>query len=246
MEKKVCTKCKEEKELTEFPKGRTKCKLCLKEYQKLYSEKNKERLYLHKKEYREKNKEKNRLKTNEYSKLYYSKNYKEKRKLYLEKNKEIIKDKKKEYDKIYTEKNKEILSIKNKEYREKHKERLQGYRRQRYNQNTIYKLTNSIRNRINVTLKKNGYTKKSKTYKILGCTYEEFKLYMESQWEEWMNWNNYGLCDHKTKNYGWDLDHIIPLSSGKCEEDIIKLNHHSNIQPLCSYINRYVKRDKII
>ena len=29
------------------------------------------------------------------------------------------------------------------------------------------------------------------------------------------------------------------------EEDIIKLNHYTNIQPLCSYINRYVKRDKI-
>ena len=59
-----------------------------------------------------------------------------------------------------------------------------------------------------------------------------------------MNWNNYGIYNGE-ENYGWDLDHIIPLSSGKCEEDVIRLNHYTNIQPLCSYINRNVKRDKI-
>ena len=61
-------------------------------------------------------------------------------------------------------------------------------------------------------------------------------------WEDWMNWDNYGIYNGE-ENCGWDLDHIIPLSSAKCEEDIIRLNHHSNIQPLCSYVNRHVKRD---
>ena len=57
-----------------------------------------------------------------------------------------------------------------------------------------------------------------------------------------MNWDNYGLYNGE-ENYGWDLDHIVPVSSAQCEEDIYRLNHHSNIQPLCSYVNRYVKRD---
>jgi hypothetical protein len=90
-----------------------------------------------------------------------------------------------------------------------------------------------------------GYKKNTRTYKILGCTYEEFKTHIESQWEEWMNWDNYGRYNGE-ENYGWDLDHIIPLSSVTTEEDIIRLNHYSNIQPLCSYVNRYVKRDKIV
>ena len=109
----------------------------------------------------------------------------------------------------------------------------------------MFKLTCSIRGLINISFRNNGYGKKSKTYEILGITFEEFKTQIESQWEDWMNWNNYGKYNGK-ENYGWDLDHIIPISSGKCEEDIIRLNHHSNLQPLCSYVNRCVKRDKIV
>jgi len=41
----------------------------------------------------------------------------------------------------------------------------------------------------------------------------------------------------------WDIDHIIPLSAAETEEDIIRLNHHKNLQPLCSKVNRYIKRD---
>jgi hypothetical protein len=60
-----------------------------------------------------------------------------------------------------------------------------------------------------------------------------------------MTWENRGLYNGEL-GYGWDLDHIVPISSAKSEEDIIRLNHYTNIQPLCSYINRYIKRDKQI
>jgi hypothetical protein len=36
-------------------------------------------------------------------------------------------------------------------------------------------------------------------------------------------------------NKSWDIDHIIPISSAKTKEDIIRLNHYTNLQPLCSY-----------
>jgi len=49
---------------------------------------------------------------------------------------------------------------------------------------------------------------------------------------------------HKDKS--WDIDHIIPTSTAKTEEDIIRLNHHTNLQPLCSYMNIIVKKDNII
>ena len=47
-------------------------------------------------------------------------------------------------------------------------------------------------------------------------------------------------------NYGWDIDHIIPISSAITEEDIIRLNHYTNLQPLCAYINRVIKKDLIV
>ena len=45
-------------------------------------------------------------------------------------------------------------------------------------------------------------------------------------------------------NKTWDIDHITPISSAETEDDVIKLNHFTNFQPLCSYTNRVIKRDK--
>jgi hypothetical protein len=76
---------------------------------------------------------------------------------------------------------------------------------------------------------------------ILGCTFEEFKSYLEAKWEPWMNWENYGLYNGKP-NYGWDIDHIKPIKTAITEDDIINLNYYTNLQPLCSFINREIKR----
>jgi hypothetical protein len=59
-----------------------------------------------------------------------------------------------------------------------------------------------------------------------------------------MTWENKGLYNGNP-NYGWDIDHIIPLSEAKSKDDVIRLNHYTNLQPLCSYINRDVKKNKI-
>ncbi len=90
-----------------------------------------------------------------------------------------------------------------------------------------------------------GYSKNSKTFNILGCSFEDFKFYLESKFEPWMSWENYGLYNGES-NYGWDIDHIIPSSSAKTEEELLVLNRFNNLQPLCSYQNRVIKRDKII
>lgn len=115
----------------------------------------------------------------------------------------------------------------------------------RYKTEPIFNITHSIRNLIRVSFKNNGYTKNSKTTNILGCDFEFFKNYIESQFKPWMNWNNKGLYNG-TFNYGWDIDHIKPIASAKTIEDIIKLNHYTNLQPLCSHINRNIKKDKLI
>ena len=55
-----------------------------------------------------------------------------------------------------------------------------------------------------------------------------------------MNWENRGLYNGEL-NYGWDLDHIIPICKAKTDEEVYKLNHYTNFQPLCSKINRDIK-----
>ena len=60
-----------------------------------------------------------------------------------------------------------------------------------------------------------------------------------------MNWDNYGLYNGEL-NYGWDIDHIEPLNTKgvkRIEGDILKLFHPSNLRPLCSKINRDIKRN---
>lgn len=46
-------------------------------------------------------------------------------------------------------------------------------------------------------------------------------------------------------NERWDLDHIVPKSTAKTIEDVIKLNHYTNFQPLCSHINRDIKKNRL-
>ena len=59
-----------------------------------------------------------------------------------------------------------------------------------------------------------------------------------------MNWDNYGNCEENIYKCSWHLDHIVPISKAKTEEDIYLLNHWSNFQPLCSVENNN-KRGKL-
>lgn len=106
----------------------------------------------------------------------------------------------------------------------------------------LFRLSTRIRKSIRATF---DMKKPGKTLEILGCNdFQQFKDYIESRWESWMSWENYGKYNGEL-NYGWDLDHIIPVSSARTEVEIIKLNHYTNFQPLCSHTNRDVKRNKI-
>lgn len=87
----------------------------------------------------------------------------------------------------------------------------------------LFRLSSKIRIIISKQIKKNNLKKSEKTEDIIGCSFEEFKNYLESKFDGNMNWENYG---------DWHLDHIIPISYAKTEEEIYKLNHYTNFQPL--------------
>ena len=82
-----------------------------------------------------------------------------------------------------------------------------------------------------------------KSIEYLGCNIETYKKYLEEQFEEGMSWDNYVL-------YGWHIYHIIPLSSVNTEEEIYKLCHYTNTQPLLAFENmskgnRYIGKYKL-
>ena len=150
--------------------------------------------------------------------------------------------------------NKESYLRRSKEYAQNNKEHITLWRRE-YERNIKYKnpslhLTRNIRALIKTTFTRGiikDIIKAKKTVGILGCTFEEFKNHIESQFESWMNWENYGnVCEILEINCSWDLDHILPVSLANTEEDIYLLNHWSNFQPLCSFKNRNIKRDDIL
>lgn len=183
-----------------------------------------------------------------YRRNYYLKNKEDflaKKKIYEKNNSKSIKDK----QKTYREANKETLTvtkkIASKKYYESNKEKLQQYNKKyqkiRSESDPLFKLTQNIRANIRNSFKNNGLKKNNKTINILSCSFENFKLYLESKFEPWMNWDNYGKYNGQER-FGWDIDHIIPSSSALNEGEVIKLNHYTNLQPLCSYINRNIKR----
>ena len=70
---------------------------------------------------------------------------------------------------------------------------------------------------------------------ILGCSFDFFKKYIESKFEDDMNWSNHGQSSVEKR---WQLDHIVPISLAKNEYEIIKLNHYSNFQPMWESDNK--------
>ena len=162
---------------------------------------------------------------------YLSRSNCQKKKIYYQNNKSLYK----EYGKKYREANKEIIKIK--------KNSRQFNRRK---EDCLYKLKGNISALIRISFIKQNYKKKNKTVDILGCSMIEFKKYLEAKFENWMTWDNKGNPKDGVFeiNKTWDIDHIIPISSATTEDDVIRLNHYTNLQPLCSYINRFVKINK--
>jgi len=251
----LCITCNKDKKDFEFRLKSKKCIECYKEYQFNYRKKHKN-------------------KSKEYSQNYYIENKKfilNKSKEYYIKNKQAVSDYKSQYwennkeylsnkNKIYYQNNKEILDIKSKEYKINNRKSINKRRcerlcerreeinkkhKERRKNDPVYRLSQNIRAYIRNSFKFKGLKKSTRTEIILGCTFTDFKNHIETQFEPWMNWQNYGLYNGEL-NYGWDIDHIIPISSAINENDVLKLNHFSNLRPLCSLTNRHIKSGGVL
>lgn len=223
MKTKICTKCGEEKSLDNFNKQKGG-KLGLRASCKLCV-----------KQYREDNKEQ----ISNTHKIWVENN-REHRTTYLKQWRVDNKEHRRVYDaKRYAE-NKEEEKLRVKLYKKNNKEKVRIYERERRRNNKVLRLNDNIRRAISKSFENNGYTKNSSTAEILGCSYDDFIQHIQSQFQEGMTWNNKGE---------WHLDHIIPVSSYKDEDELIKLNHYTNFQPLWAEDNMkkgdsYLEKDK--
>jgi hypothetical protein len=93
-----------------------------------------------------------------------------------------------------------------------------------------------MRSNLRGAFKRRGYKKNTKSHKLLGEEWTVVKDYFELLFQEGMTWDNMGK---------WHIDHIIPLSGTETEEDVIRLCHYTNLQPLWAEDN-WEKSDKIL
>jgi hypothetical protein len=109
------------------------------------------------------------------------------------------------------------------EYKERKRVYVKEKSRRRFNNDPLYRFKKLLRNNVRNSFKRGGFSKTSECRKILGADWDVVKKYFESKFTEGMSWDNMGL---------WHIDHILPISTATCEEDVIRLNHYTNLQPL--------------
>jgi hypothetical protein len=140
----------------------------------------------------------------------------------------------------YVKENKEIVAKRKKIWSEKNKvkiiKRNVANANKRRKTDPLFKLIENYRHRVWQSYKGLGFIKNETTLNILGCSIEEFILYIEKKFIKGMTRENYGK---------WHIDHIIPLSSAKTEKEIRKLCHYTNCQPLWA-IDNMKKGDRLL
>jgi len=100
------------------------------------------------------------------------------------------------------------------------------YHRERRKVDPIFNLKRGVRSSIAIWFKSGTKGKEFKlehTEELLQCSLNFFIDYIKEQFIEGMTLENYGQ---------WHLDHVIPLATAKTREDVVRLNHYTNFQPL--------------
>jgi len=143
--------------------------------------------------------------------------------------------------KAYREANKERLKAydigrypERKKQRAEIKEKMDIYRREyerERRKDPVFRMKKNMRFLLWQAIKRTKVSKRSKTIQRLGIPFDQFKIYIESKFQDGMSWDNYGL---------WHLDHIKPLASFDLtdERSLNEACHYLNLQPLWAEENQ--------
>lgn len=228
---KKCSKCEEEKPFEEFVRDIYKrdgytsnCKECRR------IENNKPKNIEARKRY----KAKNRAKARKEGRKYYIKTKSKssaKSKLWYKEHTEYHASLTKKWREKNLERAKKLAA----DGFQRNKKRINQKKKERKNIDPVFKLRINTANLIRTSLRRKDVIKRSKSLEILGCSIAFFKIHIRNQFTEGMSWSNYGK---------WHLDHIYPTSLAQTTDDVLRLNHYKNFQPLWA-LNNIRKSNKI-
>lgn len=220
---KTCTKCEEDKPLSEFHKSNkgylnrvSQCKDCAKAY---YAA-NRERKLRKVADYRKRHPDRvAKVKANWYTKnkdqvkQYHAE-------LYARERDERIR---KARDRYWEDPDRSRELARN--YARNNRGRLNSASRRRYRENVRFRTKEAIRGCLHRTLRMSSRSKRGTTEQLLGYTTEDLICRIEYQFKPGMSWDNHGE---------WHIDHKIPiarfLDRGETRPHII--NALSNLQPM--------------
>ena len=154
----------------------------------------------------------------------------------------LYRNSRREKDKEYRERNKEKLLEGKRKYRQENKEKIYSYNseyqkrdyvkqkanehtKNKYHNDDLFRIKMCVRAEIRSGFTRKGFEKRETTEKLIGCTLEEFIGHLKATY-----YQNYGVEYDGTKNV--HIDHIIPISTAKTEDDVKILCHWSNLQLL--------------
>jgi hypothetical protein len=142
------------------------------------------------------------------------------------------KDKRKEYIKEHFKQNIDIYRQYSKKYCTRDKEKRNAYTKRKMKEDPVYACRVKLSNAVACSAKRTSNRlpfrclfgiNKSDLESTLGCSIEQFVLYFDSLFQPGMNWSNHGK---------WHIDHIKPVATATTVEEVVELNHYTNLQPL--------------
>jgi hypothetical protein len=134
---------------------------------------------------------------------------------------------------------------------ETHKYHISSHYKQKMKNKRLTDLSWKLRKNISTAicngLKKQKSKKEFSCFFYLGYSINELKIHLESQFEPWMNWDNWGQISSEKRT--WNIDHIYPQSKLPYDNmehpNFKKCWSLNNLRPICSYEN-VIKKDKIL
>lgn len=168
-----------------------------------------------------------------YNKRYHRENFekeKARNKKYRENNIEKLRQWEKQRDPIKEK-------ARRKKYNKENRPKINEYIHRRYVENRQYKIKCILRARLYSIMR--NKPKNGSAVRDLGCTIDEFRIHIESQFKEGMTWDNWSYK-------GWHIDHIKPLSLFDLNNrgEFLKACHYTNMQPMWSMEN-HIKGNRI-
>lgn len=114
-------------------------------------------------------------------------------------------------------------------HHEKLKERSRSYMSRMYDasdKDSEFRIKLKLRSRIHHAIKQGGGIKPARTMEITGCTVQQLKAWLETQFRPRMSWANFG--------HGWHIDHVLPCASFDLsdKDQVRQCFHYTNLRPL--------------